>query len=238
MATQALIDAAIFVAGYDTSGDLNEVGLSVEVDEKEDTCFGDTYRSRIAGLGSADLTGKGFWQSAALNAPDPQAMNNLAVSDRVATVAATTSDLAAAWMLQVNQLKYGLGDKIGEVMPFTLDAKNSSGYGAVRGRLLKPKTTVTGNTNGTGLQLGAVSATQYLYTAIHCFTAGTTADIIVESDDNSGFTSATTRSTTTITAVGGTWVTRVAGAITDDYWRVRTANVTGTFSVAVAVGIR
>ena len=55
---------------------------------------------------------------------------------------------------------------------------------------------------------------------------------------DASFTSATTRSTTTVTTTGAPVVIPVAGAITDDYWRVRTANVTGTFSVAVAVGIK
>lgn len=239
MAVLSLIDATIFYAGYDTSGDLNEVGLDVEFDPKETTAFGGGgYRARKAGLGTAAFAGKGWWQSDTLNAPDPQAAANLGVADRVLTVTPTGADGAAAWFLQAAQFKYSLGDKVGEILPFTLDASNSSGYGAVRGTLLKPKTTISGNTNGTGQQLGAVGATQFLYTSIHVFSAGTTADIIVESDDNSGFSSATTRSTTTVSAVGGTWVTRVAGAITDDYWRVRTANVTGSFSIAVAVGIR
>lgn len=239
MATLALIDATIFLAGYDTSGDCNEVGLDVEFDEKDNTAFGGGgYRSRIAGMGDSAAKVNGWWQSAASAAPDPQAMTNLGVADRVATITPTGADGTVAWFFQSQEVKYGLGDKVGEVLPFMCDLKGSNGYGAVRGKLLKPKTTISGNTNGTAVQLGAVGAAQKLWTAIHVFSAGTTADIIVESDDNSGFTSGTTRSTTTVSAAGATFVAPVSGAITDDWWRVRTATVTGSFSIAVAVGIR
>jgi hypothetical protein len=92
---------------------------------------------------------------------------------------------------------------------------------------------------GTGYQLGAVAATQYLYGALHIFTAGTTITVVLESDDNAGFSSATTRATLgPLTTTGGTWATRVAGAITDDYYRFRVTAITGTFSVAGSAGIK
>ena len=62
--------------------------------------------------------------------------------------------------------------------------------------------------------------------------------LTIESDDNGSFTSATTRATIgPLTATGGTWVTRVAGAITDDYYRFNVTAITGTFSVGAAFGI-
>lgn len=237
MATLALLDATVFVEGYDFTSDLNEVGLDVSFEELDDTTFGDDSRSRIAGLGDVEMTMNGWWQSETSNPVDLQAAANFATS-AVATVSPDGTDGSLAYFARRLSAMYSMGGKIGEVMPFNVSAKGSDGIGAVRGQLLLPKTTVTGDSNGTGVQLGAVASTQSLYTAIHVLSAGTTADVIVESDDNGSFTSATTRSSTTVIAQGGTWVTAVAGAITDDYWRVRTANVTGTFSIAVAVGIR
>lgn len=238
MATLTLRDATVFGAGYDFSADLNEVGLDFSCTELDDSAFGDTFRSRIGGMADSDFMMKGWWQSASLNAPDPQITTNFSVANTVMTISPDGTDGSVAYFMRRISLDYSIGDKVDTVLPFSLTGKGSDGYGPQRGKLLKPKTTVSGNTNGTAVQLGAVSSTAYLYTSIHVFSAGTTCDVIVESDDNSGFTSGTTRSTTTVTAAGGTWVTRVAGAITDDWWRVRTANVTGSFSIAVAVGIR
>lgn len=234
-----LTDALILFAGYNLSGDLNKVSVGLSADENTDTAFGDTFHSRPGGqLADVELSAEGWYQSAALNAPDPQAINALGVAGRVVTVCDTSAAGAVAYMLGIHTSKYTHGDQVGAVLPFSLTGSGSSGVGAARGRLLLPSTALSGDTTGTGVQLGAVSASQAVYTSIHCLTAGTTATVIVESDDNSDFSSATTRSSTEITAVGGTGVAPVAGAITDDYWRVRVGSVTGSFVLAVAVGIK
>ncbi|HEY5987000.1 MAG TPA: hypothetical protein VIV12_11590 [Streptosporangiaceae bacterium] len=50
MATFVLLDAYISVNSVDLSDWCTSATLSVEVDEQEDTAFGDTYRSRLGGL--------------------------------------------------------------------------------------------------------------------------------------------------------------------------------------------
>lgn len=235
----ALTDALILFGSYNLSGDLNKVGVDLSAGEEIDTTFGDTYHSRPGSqLADCTMSAEGYWQSATSAAPDPVAVNALGVAGTTVTVADLSTTGATAYLLGVHEGKYTQSDTIGQVRPFTLECSGSSGVGAIRGRLLLPVTTVTGNSNGTGYQLGTVGASANLYTAIHVLSAGTTADIIIESDDNANFTSATTRSSTTVTSTGTPSVARVGGAITDDYWRVRTANVTGTFSIAVAVGIK
>lgn len=102
----------------------------------------------------------------------------------------------------------------------------------VRG-VLATKTTATATGNGTGHQLGAVTASQRVYAGMHFLTRGgtTSTTVILESDDNSGFTSATTRATfTAATSRTAEWVS-VAGAITDDYWRFRWSISGGSPSV-------
>lgn len=112
----------------------------------------------------------------------------------------------------------------------------------VRG-VLATKQTVTANGNGTGHLLGAVSAGQFVWCGVHFLTAGgttPTVTVILESDDNAGFTSATTQATFTAqTARGAQW-TSVAGAITDTYWRLRFASIGGTspsFQIRGFIGI-
>ena len=233
----ALTDALILVGGYNLSGDLNKVSLDLEGGEETDTTFGDSFHSRPGNqMADVKMSATGFWQSAAAAAPDPVVNSALGTSSLV-TVGASSAVGSTAYLLGMHTGKYSMENTIGSVSSFSLDTSGSSGFGPARG-LLMLATTLSGSTTGSGFQLGAVSATQDVYIAIHVTVAGTTADIIVESDDNSGFTTATTRSTTTATTTGGAVVAPVSGAITDDYWRVRVANVTGTFLIAVAVAIK
>lgn len=109
-----------------------------------------------------------------------------------------------------------------------------------RGAVLAiPSTTITSTGSGTGVQLGALSSTQTLYVALHVFTAVTgTVTVKVQSDDNSGFTSATDRVTfTSAGSAGWQWGT-VSGAVTDDYWRaVWTVAGGGSYTFGVVAGI-
>lgn len=232
MAAFALTDAVIFGGALDLTGFSNQVSHAVKFTELDTSAFGDTWRTRIAGAGSGMLNVSGF-----LDFADPDATLFAALGTvEPYTVAATTTDGDPAYLFQTLQNEYEFGGQYDEVAKFA--GTNPTTDINIGGKYLFPKQTVTGAVTGTGRQFtGGVAAGESLYTVIHVFTAGTTCDVIVESDDNSGFTTATTRSTTTVTATGGTWVAPVAGAITDDWYRVRTATVTGTFSIAAAVGI-
>jgi hypothetical protein len=115
----------------------------------------------------------------------------------------------------------------------------------VRGQIAHPPGTArTTSGTGTGLQLGAVAAGKRLYAAVHVLSvAGTGTPSItlrVESDDNSGFTSASTALTfAAATAPGGQIIRSDGTAITDSYYRIGWT-VTGgspSFLFAAALGI-
>lgn len=236
MSTFALTNATVFLGGIDLGQHLNKITIDAKTDELEDTRFNSSgYRSRIGGLKDFTIAHEGFMQ---YSEPDATMFADLGAQN-VITVSPTPADGEVAYFGNAKRFEYApLDGTVGEVCAFAGNVMASDAYGLIRGQLLLPSQTVTGNVNGTGQQLGLVAAGRYLYTAIHCTAAGTTATVIVESDDNSGFTSAVTRSSTVVTATGGTFVTRVAGAIASDtYWRVRIASVTGTFVLAAAVGI-
>lgn len=81
-----------------------------------------------------------------------------------------------------------------------------------------------------------------MYVALHVLSvSGTTPSltVIVQSDDNVGFTTPTIRiSFTAATEVGAQWGS-VAGALTDDYWRI-SYTISGTnpvFAFAVSAGV-
>lgn len=240
MAVQAFTNIKSYVAGYDFTGDSNTATLQIDAAVLDKTTFGSNGWTEVAaGLRSTAFALGGFWQSDTDQAVDPQAFAALGASKAV-TLTPTGVEGEVAYLFQAMGSQYALGGAVGDLAPFTLQTVGSDGQGAVRGALLKSRGTVsaTGAT-GTGVQLGAVGATQYLYGAFHVFSAGTTVTVVLESDDNSGFTSATTRATFgPITTSGGTWATRVAGAITDDWYRLRITAITGSFIVAGSAGIK
>lgn len=238
----AITNAFVYVGGHDFTGDSNTLTLNVEAETRDVTNFrSGGWREHKNTLKTSTLAVAGFWQSAAADAVDPETFNNLGVGGRVVTCGVNEVEGQPAMMLQALQANYTVGGAIGDVAPFNLNGVCSDGQGVIRGRLLKEFGTVsaTGAT-GTGVQIGAVGASQYLYSTLHLLgTAATTITVVLESDDNSNFTSATTRGTFgPLTAVGGNWLTRVAGAITDDWWRFRVTAITGTWTIAGAAGIQ
>ena len=235
MATLALTDCQVYSDGVDLTTDTNSLTGNVTADDLDSTTFGGGgFRSRVAGLKDADVSLNGYYQGDTI---DSAIFDNVGTAKTAFTCSPTGDENEVAYLMQQTEFSYELGGNVGDIIAANASVMSQGGVGVVRGRLLAAKQSVTGATSTTGYQLGTVGAAESVYTTVHVFTAGTTADVIVESDDNSGFSSATTRSTTTVTAVGGTWVTPVSGAISDDYWRIRFASVTGTFSIAVAVAI-
>jgi hypothetical protein len=236
----AFVDATVWIGGFDFTADSNQVSLQLSTTELDNTCFGQTHRSRIAGLRNTAMTANGNWYSATADAPDPHLFANLGTKDRVYTIADDSAETSVAYMFQGIQPNYELFGQLDSVTPWALTASGSNKQGCVRGQIAKAKASVsaTGAT-GSVVELGAVGATQHVYAALHVFSAGTTITVDVESDSASNFPSATSRGTIgPITTAGGTWMTRVAGSITDTFWRFNVTAVTGTFQIAGAIGIR
>lgn len=65
MATLAFTNAKIFVDGYDISGHSASVTVVITVDMLDETCFGDGTRIHKGGLTTADITGNGYFDTAA-----------------------------------------------------------------------------------------------------------------------------------------------------------------------------
>ncbi len=239
MSTIVLTDCTIWAGGYDATTDLNQISLKADVEDKDNTTFGQGgWKTRQGGLKDVSADHSGFWQ-AGTTAIDADAFTNLGVADRVMTVTPTGVAADVAYFFQAGTFGYELLGQVGEVAPFSLTAKGTNKAGLIRGRLAVAKSAVAATgAAGVGLQLGAVGATQYLYAVVHVFTAGTTITLKVESDDNAGFSSPTARITLApITTTGGTWAVRLAGPITDDYYRFNATAITGSFTLGAAIGI-
>lgn len=119
----------------------------------------------------------------------------------------------------------------------------SSSGPVARGNMLYVDTTaVTSSSTGTAVQVGAVASGQRLYAGLHVVeVSGTspTLDVKVQSDNGSGFPSATDRITFTQATARTSQLSSVVGAVTDDWWRVSftVGGTTPSFKFAVIVGI-
>lgn len=243
--TYAALAHTTYADDYDLTGDTNKTGLSISAEALDTTPFGTTViaRRRMAGLEDVQADASVFWE-AGTGTVDPHTFTNLG-GRKVITMTPAATEAERAYFFQCRDFSYTPGGDVGQVLMAQWAAQATKGSGtlsagAIAGFLGKAKGTVSATgALGTAKQMGAVSATQYVYAAFHVFVAATTIAVVLESDDNAGFSSATTRATLgPLTAVGGTWATRVAGAITDDYWRFRVTAITGTFTVAGAFGIK
>lgn len=233
-----------WVGGYDLTGDSNSGALDLDHEVFDNTVFQPVgsggARARQCGLEDVTATQSGFWATGA-GSIDENAFSSLGTADVPFTISPDGAEGSVAYLLRTGQYKYSLLGAHGQPAPFSLDFRGTNGETSVaRGQVTKAKGAVsaTGAT-GTGVQLGAVSAGQYLYAGLHTFTAGATLTAVIESAASNTFAGATTRITLgPVTAAGGTWGTRLAGPVTDTWYRLRVTAITGTFTIAAAVGVR
>lgn len=236
----ALTDCTIWCDDFDWTGWSNKLTLAASVDELETTAFGGGgYRSRIGGLRDVEAAVEGF-QEDGTSTIGPELFPDLGTADRVWTVSPTGVAGTTAYGFQAGKFKLSQFGDVGQVAPFTLNAKGTNSQGLIRGQVAAAKQ----NVSGTG-QLGSIltmtgpSASQYVYGGLHLFgTAGTSITVKIQSATLIGFGSPTDRITIgPITSAGGTWATRLIGPVTDGFWRMSVSAVTGTWSVGGFIGV-
>lgn len=225
-----LLNTRIFAGAVDLTGNSNQVELMSELEAKDATAFrpvGDPlagWREVLGGLFSTTINGGGQWEAGDATKVDDETWaktNGRTIHPwTVCPVSANVGDLA--YFTNALRSSYQLGAPVGEVAPWQSSANGSSPL--VRGTVAHPAGTARTTTgNGTGQQLGAVSATQKLYAGLHVYSvAGSTPSITVavQSSVDNTFASPTTRATfTAATVVGGQFLS-VAGPVTDQWWRV------------------
>lgn len=238
MAVQALTNCAVWVAQADLTGYSNSVNLSAEVDQLDSTTFGaGTYRSFVGGLKQVSAEVNGFWDALDTTYPDERLWTDLGVNSvPVSFVPSGGANGDLAYFMSALRASYAPGGSVGELISFSTTAVGDGAKPLVRGTALHGSAARTSSGTGTAYQLGAVSASQRLYAAVHVFAvAGSgTFTPIIQSDNGAGMASPVTAlSFTPLTAIGGQF-TSVAGAITDDYFRV-SYTITGFTSVTFAI---
>lgn len=230
-----------WVGGYDLTTDSNQVGLDLDHEVQDDTRYQPVgsggARARLCGLEDVSASFAGFHGSAV----DANAFAGWNGGlEEPWSLSWDGLEGSPAYIMRGGRFKYGLGGQVGANHPISLDAKGTNGEMAVaRGLITKTAGTVAAiGATGTGQQLGAVGAGQYLYCALHVFSVGTTITAVLESAPSNAFGANTTRLTFgPITTVGGTML-RVAGPITDTWYRLRVTAITGSFSIAAVPAIK
>ncbi|MBM7788853.1 hypothetical protein [Tenggerimyces flavus] len=242
MGVIALLDCFIHVHGHDFTTDSNSGQLATETAPLDKTTFGSAGWTELhGGLKSWTLALKGFWQSDTSDAVDPEIFNGLGSTGQVFTLGPVETEAQVAYFAQGGKFNYQLLGQLGELAPFTLASQGTSGQGVIRGQLAKARGVVSAAGQvGSALNLGAGAAGKFLYATVHTFLAGTTVTIQVQSDTASNFPTPTTVATfPAITARGASWLVRVdSTGITDTWWRLNVSAITGSFTVAGAIGIQ
>jgi hypothetical protein len=243
MATEILLNSKVYAGQHDLSGDINSGRLRYGAEAVMATTFGGNgWKQRKAGLRATELEYAGFVNEGADLSGDIL-FGRLAVADVPLSVVPQSGAVGdVAFFFKSQETGYEPGGQIGQVYAFRVNAEANGA--PVRGRVLIAAGAKT--TTGTSVVrqfTGGVSATQRLYAALHVLDAsGTnpTLDVVVKSDDASGFASPTTRLTFTQATGKTSELLSLAGAITDSYIRVDyTIGGTGSpsFSFVVVVGV-
>src|SRR5207248_1546615 len=111
-------------------------------------------------------------------------------ANQAATVSPRGTETDTAYFFQGGQFMYQQFGKIGDAAPFSAALKGTDGTtGAIRSQLAAVNRSVAGTgLIGSAVNLGLLSAGQYLYATVHALTAGTTITIAVNSGTSAGST--------------------------------------------------
>lgn len=242
MALQVLRDCKLIVGKYDFSSKMNALALNYGAEALDDTTFasGGT-KSNTGGLKTVSFQHEGLFDTG-VGSVDEVFYTNVGLAEQpVAISPQAGAEGELAYFFKSLQTKYSPNGKVGQLLSFSVGGE-AQGSPLVRGIVGHTNTRTTTGV-GTAYQLGAVSAVQDLFAALHVLVAsGTTPSLVVkvQSASNQAFTTPNDRITFAAqNAANAVWATPVAGAITDTWWRV-TWTITGTtpsFQFIVPVGI-
>jgi hypothetical protein len=246
-----LSDCKVWLGPVDLTSTVRSINLSAATADQPNARMGDTVDGTYPGLVQLNCSVGGFFGAGAGDS-DPTIwarFNSYAAGTPLtfcpprapATTAGTA--LNTCYVACGPQLGYETWGAHGDLLPYTFKTSpETTKLGLYRQTISIPKTSATNAvTTGSGAQLGILSASLKLVVTYHLFAiaSGTSLSIAAFSDDNAGFSSATSRGSVTCTTVAGITSGQfsVNGAIAlDDYWRVVVTN-TGTVAYTVAASM-
>jgi hypothetical protein len=203
MAKQILKNKVLLLNGRLFSPDVNEFSLEPSIGDVDVTSWADSGKRHQGGIRDDKASVKGFVEDTPTSWAAMEGklfgLLGLATVDFAAIMYAEAAG-ADAWIGRSLAMSYKPGGQVGEVFGMTMDLPVDGS--AQKGSILSTRRTATlGVVAATGVGAGldlalTVSATQRLYVVHHVLSLNAgTFDHIVQSDDNVGFTSPTTRAT-------------------------------------------
>lgn len=244
MATLVGTAHRVYVAHLDLSGKTHEVNFGDLTRVMQDsTTFNDGGYSCVSpGLISGEAQVDAFQDYAADVLDDEVSSGQLGSQYAFSVVPATGTAAVGdvGWfsrgvLAKLNPLDGAKGDMAKAILNLAYDTA------MIRGRLGHAATAVTTSGSDSAIALAGPSATQSLYSALHviAYSGFTSVTISIESDDNAGFSSATTRLThTAATAVTNEFKSAAGGWSSETHHRVRTtASGSGSITYALLFGV-
>lgn len=221
MSKQVISDAQVHWNGRNLSGNLNQVDLMGEAATEDVTNFASGgWRELVAAIAKGAASFAGFLENAAQ--PDQAFFEASEDAPLVVTKSSPGAIGDVAYFLDTTKVTYEPGMAVGSAYRMNLGFEGGSPM--IRGVLLGNGTDDATGGNQTAHQFGSTPALgNTIYAALQVPAIDTgTCDVVIESDDNAGFTTATTRFTfTQVTAAAASQILTLAGPVTDDYWRAR-----------------
>lgn len=238
-------NARIYLAEVDLSGVANACALNMKTDIVDCTAFSDAYKDKLGGFTDVIVDVSGYFDAGTdpdtSGNPDHKMFDQLALSNGVLSIIGGTGAAAdTCWFFRPTLTTYNpLEGKVSEMATFKLHGEGAAPL--VKGQVMVAKAAKTLTGTSTPYQLGALTATQTLYCAVHVFAASAddTLDLVLQSDAAEAFDSPTSQITfAQITGIGQDWQSK-AGAVADTWWRLSytIGGVAPSFTIAVVAGI-
>lgn len=231
MAKQSGLGDALYVAGYDLSGDIGSLGrISGGTSPLEVTGINKSAMERIGGLRDGGLEYAGYFNPTAGQLHDRA--GNLPTTDQIVSYFRGTAIGSPAASLVSKQLNYDGTRGNDGALTFSVSCE-SNAYGIDWGaQLTAGKRTDTAATNGTGLDQTTVSTSFGWQAFLHVFAfTGTSVTVAIEDSADGAAWAALAGGA--FTAATGITSERIAGGSTATVRRHVRVVTTGTFSNAV-----
>jgi hypothetical protein len=237
MGIQTLSNQKIWLGGYDITGSANALALNNDIEAQGATTLGNDTLVNVAGVSAVAASIEGYVDTAI----DPGFLfSNVGNNDDVLSFADAAAEGSVAYFFKALQASYNIGGQVGELHGFSVEA-NGAGR-LIRGNILANQEDVTASGNSSAQQLGAASASQKIWVALHVLeaSAADTLDVVIESDASNSFAGSETSRITfdQMNAVGSQFKI-LDGAVTDTWWRsdFTIAGTDPSFSFIVLMGI-
>lgn len=209
---------SIAIDSLEVAGFADQVSIQGDIDVKEVTTYGaGGWKAHTVTLATATADVEGFSDFAATGTDVALPITGFGAS-RILTlsVPGTTAGNPAFLTQGPGNAQTPWAGSVGEIARFKLGFQSNGKL--VRGSSLHPAAARAASGSGTAVAFTPPTATQTLYATFHLLAVTGTGTITftVQTDDNAGFTTPTTRITSSAFAAIGSQMSSLAGALTGE----------------------